>query len=140
MGDLGGLVRKAKIDFDCEIDFGRMCMSARDNDIDPQLAWAIGDIVYKDGSTGTILYVKPSYFGQGLPVDVFAYATQSATFPHETTADQFFSESQFESYRRLGAYFAAQLAPDDDLPADQKVRDIAGFFKVARAEYDRIRS
>ncbi|HEV8435710.1 MAG TPA: hypothetical protein VGR95_20030, partial [Thermoanaerobaculia bacterium] len=24
------------------------------------------------------------------------------SFPHETTADQFFSESQFESYRALG--------------------------------------
>jgi hypothetical protein len=31
-----------------------------------------------------------------------AYATANAAFPHETTADQFFSESQFESYRTLG--------------------------------------
>jgi hypothetical protein len=26
------------------------------------------------------------------------------TFPHQTTADQFFDESQFESYRRLGMH------------------------------------
>ena len=31
-----------------------------------------------------------------------AYATKNAAFPHETTGDQFFSESQFESYRTLG--------------------------------------
>jgi hypothetical protein len=136
LGDLGGLVRKAKIDFDCEIDFGRMCMSGRDKDIDPQLAWAIGTIVYKDGSPGTILYVKPSYFGQELPVDVVAYAKQSATFPHETTGDQFFSESQFESYRRLGHYWAGRLAPGAKLPEDQDAK-IARFFAAAGVQYER---
>ena len=33
---------------------------------------------------------------------IVAYAKAHATFPHETTGDQFFSESQFESYRTLG--------------------------------------
>ena len=40
------------------------------------------------------------------PVDVGSYAKASRTFPHETTADQWFSESQFESYRALGAALA----------------------------------
>jgi hypothetical protein len=50
---------------------------------------------------GYILYIKPGYHGtEG--AGIMAYATANAAFPHETTADQFFSESQFESYRTLG--------------------------------------
>ena len=30
------------------------------------------------------------------------YASTHPDFPHDTTADQFFDESQFESYRTLG--------------------------------------
>ena len=37
---------------------------------------------------------------------------RSETFPHESTADQFFSESQFESYRMLGAYTMEKLCAD----------------------------
>ena len=37
------------------------------------------------------------------------YATEHAAFPHESTADQFFSESQFESYRRLGHFLAGEI-------------------------------
>src|SRR5262249_23975113 len=32
------------------------------------------------------------------------YAKRNNDFPHETTANQFFSESQFESYRMLGSH------------------------------------
>jgi hypothetical protein len=35
-------------------------------------------------------------------MDVLSYAVSHRTFPHDTTANQFFSESQFESYRALG--------------------------------------
>ena len=127
--DLGGAVRKAKIDLDVQIDFREMCISSRDNDVEPQLAWAIGDVTYRDGEKGEILYIKPSFFGKALPVDVVAYARESATFPHESTADQWFSESQFESYRRLGFYFADQLAPG------MKGETIAGFFDAVREDY-----
>jgi hypothetical protein len=35
-------------------------------------------------------------------MDIYHYQTTDSDFPHQTTADQFFSESQFESYRALG--------------------------------------
>jgi hypothetical protein len=35
-------------------------------------------------------------------MDVLSYAMSHPTFPHETTSNQFFTESQFESYRMLG--------------------------------------
>ena len=38
------------------------------------------------------------------PVDVLQYHAQHPDFPHETTADQFFDEAQWESYRRLGEF------------------------------------
>jgi hypothetical protein len=33
---------------------------------------------------------------------VYSYAQQYPQFPHQSTGDQFFDESQFESYRALG--------------------------------------
>jgi hypothetical protein len=35
-------------------------------------------------------------------VGVLSYAMSHASFPRETTTNQFFTESQFESYRMLG--------------------------------------
>jgi hypothetical protein len=34
--------------------------------------------------------------------DIYNYSRESEEFPHEPTSDQWFSESQFESYRALG--------------------------------------
>ncbi len=34
------------------------------------------------------------------------------SFPHESTANQFFSESQFESYRELGEHIARNVFGD----------------------------
>ena len=56
-----------------------------------------------DGASGKgiILFVKPSYHGcEG--AGVMSYAKANPRFPHESTADQWFGEAQFESYRALG--------------------------------------
>jgi hypothetical protein len=109
--DLGNAVRKVKIDFNVDIDFPRLRVAGREQPLDKgeQTAWALGRIRYPEGSEGRILYLKPGFFGDALPADVIAYARGCASFPHESTADQFFSESQFESYRRLGEFFLTQL-------------------------------
>jgi len=54
---------------------------------------------------GWIVYLKSSVTGDE-PADVAEYRSSHPTFPQETTVDQFFSESQFESYRRLGLHVA----------------------------------
>ena len=108
--DLGNAVRKVKIDFGVDIQFGPMHISRRGENIKPQFAWALGEVKYPErGARGKILYLKPSFFGRDLPVDVVSYAATSPSFPHETTGDQFFSESQFESYRNLGQHFMREL-------------------------------
>jgi hypothetical protein len=66
---------------------------------------AIGTIDYSVDSSqsdnGLILYIKPGYHGTE-NVGVQAYAKANLQFPHERTVDQWFTESQFESYRSLG--------------------------------------
>ena len=77
---------------------------------------ATGPIRYSavDGSMapdGIIVYVKPACYGDE-PRDIYEYFKRSETFPHESTADQFFSESQFESSRMLGAHTMEKLCAD----------------------------
>ena len=50
-----------------------------------------------------LLYLKPSFLAR-IPADVRSYGAEHKAFPHESTLDQWFSESQFESYRILGRY------------------------------------
>jgi hypothetical protein len=57
---------------------------------------------------GILIYLKPSLSGDE-PVDVLEYAAHHGQFPHEPTSDQFFDESQFESYRRLGEHVAGEV-------------------------------
>jgi hypothetical protein len=77
----------------------------------------VGDLGDIDG---WLLYVKPSLNGTE-PVDIFHYAKLHPTFPHESTANQLYSEAQFESYRALGSHvmsaISGTLLPGVDLPA-----------------------
>ena len=56
-------------------------------------------------------------------------AAANEDFPHQSTGDQFFSESQFESYRALGFEIADDLLKRAILglknPAQPKFEDIA---------------
>jgi len=60
------------------------------------------------------VYFKPTLHGRGLPIpaDVYSYSRKHSQFPHESTADQWFSESQFESYRMLGLHAVTQVSGD----------------------------
>ncbi|HEX6201978.1 MAG TPA: patatin-like phospholipase family protein, partial [Thermoanaerobaculia bacterium] len=107
--DLGNVIRKVRIDLGVPIDFpGRIRIYPKPADKPTAGAayCAVGRIDYAtvDGpraQPGYLLYVKPAIV-EGEPYDVTNYAKKSKDFPHEPTADQWFSESQFESYRALG--------------------------------------
>lgn len=130
LNDLGGAIRKIRADLGIPIDFPRG-ISIYSRSADPTtrahgLYWAVGRIRYsvvdppptpadaaraetlEDARNGWLLYIKPAFYGNE-PPDVFEYATTNEQFPHESTADQFFSESQFESYRMLGVHAIARL-------------------------------
>jgi len=74
---------------------------------------ALGTIRYADGETGYLLYIKPSIKG-GEYEYVRLYHSDNPDFPHESTAEQFFSEARFEAYRGLGYQIGDQLFSDDD--------------------------
>jgi Patatin-like phospholipase len=109
--DLGNAVRKIAIDLGVYIEFGKLrALKKRssDNSVIEGAYYALGVIDYKTSpeenptaEPGYILYIKPGYHGSE-GAGIVAYATANAAFPHESTIDQFFSESQFESYRMLG--------------------------------------
>jgi hypothetical protein len=109
-GDLGNAIRKIRIDLGIPIDFeDRIRIYPRSSEIPPNARYcALGRVRYSevDGAgvpDGTLIYVKPTiYESRYEPYDVYNYARSSPTFPQEGTADQWFSESQFESYRALG--------------------------------------
>ncbi|MBL8177224.1 MAG: patatin-like phospholipase family protein [Bryobacterales bacterium] len=97
---LGMAMRRCRADFGAEIDIevarirpGAEGVSAT------HLAW--GTVKYRSGKMGRIVYFKSSVTGKE-PYDVEQYRRQNLTFPHQSTGDQFFSESQFESYRQVG--------------------------------------
>jgi Patatin-like phospholipase len=69
---------------------------------------AIGQIDYPDSGKGVMIYIKSSVTGD--ENDYIAnYKKRYPLFPHESTADQFFTEEQFEVYRALGFHAAHGL-------------------------------
>jgi hypothetical protein len=55
-----------------------------------------------------VLFVKPTLTGDE-PLDVLQYAEAHPDFPQQPTADQFFDEAQWESYRRLGEHIGEKV-------------------------------
>jgi hypothetical protein len=106
--DLGNAIRKCRTDLGVEIELDVRQIAATDAERYNGAPCAVGYVRYSEHEVGTILYIKASRRA-GVPSDVMHYATQNAAFPHEPTADQFFSESQFESYRRLGYFLASEI-------------------------------
>ena len=104
-GSLGNLIRICQTDFGAEIDIDVNSIK-KDKDTDLSRAHcAVGRITYSNGSQGYLIYLKSSVTGDE-DVGVEQYRAGHPDFPHETTADQFFSEDQFEAYRRLGHHIA----------------------------------
>ncbi len=117
--DLGRALRMASIDLHATVDFitpvikGECSLNA---------LGALARITYHDGSDGLLLYLKP-WRPQYLSADVLAYWADHDAFPHQSTAEQFFEESQFESYRALGEQIAAQaFAGAEHCVAGQRLR------------------
>ena len=112
--DLGNVIRKARIDFDTEIMMRPMRIySRKDLTADKTLgatalgvAW--GEIAYPGMRRGRLLYLKPSFL-PAIPADVRAYGSGDQAFPNDATLQQWFTESQFESYRALGRWQMDQI-------------------------------
>jgi hypothetical protein len=127
--DLGNAVRKIEIDLGVPIRFygldklkprlggkvpANVASGRSDRDDEqPPPNHAIGIIDYPaadggddtDGGNikkGIILYIKPGYHGTERSAGIRSYASSNLNYPHDDTANQWFGESQMESYRALG--------------------------------------
>ena len=113
--DLGNAIRKIRIDLGVPIEMNRFNIQSRKAGVAGRHC-AVAEIQYDkvDGphaKRGLLIYIKPSVSGDE-PRDVFNYTQTSPEFPHESTGDQWFSESQFESYRMLGQHIVNEMCQD----------------------------
>ena len=71
---------------------------------------AIGKISYADApqQVSWLLLIKTSLTGDE-SVDVLQYSTQNLLFPNSPTTNQFFGDSEWESYRALGYHIGTKL-------------------------------
>jgi predicted acylesterase/phospholipase RssA len=110
LGDLAESIRKCRIDLGVEIRFPDLKTLFGDEHQRAETGHCRGSICYdpQDPSRdGHIVLIKPTMRrARDEPADLQHYAARNPPFPQQTTADQFFDESQFESYRRLGVHVA----------------------------------
>lgn len=113
-GDLHNAVRKIKVDLAVTIDFltdlpGQPGPGQRQRVTIAKIRYSAIDRNVPDGD---LIILKPILIG-GEPPALADYAETSRkggkTFPHHSTADQFFTETQFESYRALGEWSVEDL-------------------------------
>jgi hypothetical protein len=113
---LGGAVRKCRADFGIHIDINPRPIQLKDGL--SRAHCVVGRIRYPEGNkNGWLLYIKSSVTGDE-PADVEEYRREHPDFPQQSTLEQFFSESQFESYRMLGAHVASVVLDRYD-PGDE---------------------
>jgi hypothetical protein len=121
---LGQSLRKIRIDFGIPIEFTKFSITKPSRDEKGVYA-AIGTIGYHciDGTAksqdGTVILIKPTLIGNEAR-DILNYATQSGSFPQEFIGDQWFSESQFESYRALGSHIVDALCRKSGKPINDR--------------------
>ena len=140
---LAKLVRYAQIDMAIKIEIDLSCIrgSRENGPVTSTKHWALGTIHYGPDASGQeqkgcLLYVKSSITGDENAY-IREYRDRKLEFPHESTADQFFSEEQFEAYRALGYHIGNDLfvgngpaaagrgAGASDGPVAQWFRDLA---------------
>jgi hypothetical protein len=143
---LGNAIRKCREDIGVEIEVDTTPLIPKSSGTDGDKSGkkqttqhcVVGTIHYDmadpEGGKGVFVYIKASLTGDE-PADVLNYQTGHTTFPHQSTADQWFSESQFESYRRLGQHIVETLFAGREskarggqlisAPASDKLRELS---------------
>jgi predicted acylesterase/phospholipase RssA len=114
------LIRFARIDLGIEIKLNLKDFQKDELGVS-KTHWMLATIHYGpnavgDLESGHLLYLKSSLTGDENEY-IKAYRDADPTFPHQTTADQFFDETQFEVYRSLGEHIAINALEDSSVKA-----------------------
>ena len=120
-GDLGNVIRKCGTDLHVEIEINVGKIERQKQSEFSQAYCVTGNIRYdkvdKGAEPGTLLYIKPSLLGTEF-ADLLNYRKSNEGFPHQSTSDQWFDETQFEAYRALGYRIGKQAL-------EQAIADVA---------------
>jgi predicted acylesterase/phospholipase RssA len=108
--DLVNAIRKCRTDLGAEIELNTAPFKISGSDGYAAAHAVFGTIKYPGKKQGKLLYVKSSLTEKD-PADVLAYKRTHGAFPQQSTADQWFDESQFESYRMLGRCSIQSIIP-----------------------------
>lgn len=155
--DIGDLIRRCRIDFGAEIrlDARRFLKNAQrlaESHVVvgtvvysraharslgwPASAWERDDDAARTERTGIVVWIKPALTGAER-ADIRQYAIENEVFPQQSTADQWFDEAQFESYRSLGYKSGFELPAFWEIDveaiadAEAKARDAAARNDLA---------
>jgi Patatin-like phospholipase len=137
-GSLGNLVRICATDFGAEIDLDVRSI-AQQKEGHSLTHSAVGKIRYGNGSIGYLIYLKASITGDE-GVAITQYRCEHPSFPHETTANQFYTEAQFDTYRILGRHtvkHAFRGVPVDEhpLPVAERLADVMAPARTSGEAY-----
>jgi hypothetical protein len=110
-GGLLTLTQFAGIDLGIKIepDLADLRMDATGNG---RAHFGLSRIEYPGGPWGLLLYVKSSLTGNE-PEFLKKYHAEHPDFPHQSTVNQLYTETQFEAYRALGEHIACDLFRPD---------------------------
>ena len=108
-GSLTEAMRHAYVDLGIDIDIDLSMITPDPTTGLSKSHCAIGRIRYPEcpHRPSWFIYMKNSMTGNE-PAPILNYKKTSPLFPHESTADQFFDDAQFESYRALGDHIAEE--------------------------------
>jgi hypothetical protein len=125
--DLGDAIRRCRIDFKSKINLDITQLFKKKDELSgdglAQKHFIVGTLKYtedhlsslgwneaqiKNNRKGVIILIKPSLV-LGDSLDLRQYKWQNRDFPQQSTADQWYDEAQFESYRKLGKWCAQSM-------------------------------
>ncbi|WP_104400684.1 patatin-like phospholipase family protein [Vibrio penaeicida] len=128
-----------------QTDFGiKITMTGLDEIRQKNQAHAHGEIHYRNGRIGKILYIKSVMTNpeDTMSTDVQSnedyfdkyryianYQSKNPEFPNQSSGDQFFDEAQFEAYRALGYQVAFQTLFNQE----QSISESEGSFSNRRS-------
>jgi hypothetical protein len=138
--ELGDAIALARSELGVEIDIDPSALVAKGENEVAEHDCVAGTITYPGGIKGTLVYAR-TVMTEAVPFDVRAYHEGDTTFPHDSTANQLYTDQKFEAYRELGvvagqnAIIAMQAALNPQ-PESERVSPIALVNEFDSSELD----
>jgi hypothetical protein len=139
---IGGAVRKCRNDFGVVITLNMEALEPIGDPAKSRLHYSIGTIRYPgEREFGILVYIKASLTDDE-SLDLIEFGKRHEEFPHTSTADQFFDEAHFESYRELGHHIASGVfrtdMPETPMSPDMNPAEaVAAMFRELERGWER---